>query len=144
MRWRVLMLAAATGMLVAADAKEDAAKKDRERMQGTWTVASATHGGKQAPAERIKAMRLVIAGDKITVKEGEVQEEATFTLAPDQKPPAIDVKPGRASRKMIRGIYHLAGDDLKICWSNDGERPKELASPEGSDAILLVLKREKK
>jgi uncharacterized protein (TIGR03067 family) len=138
------MLAAATGMLVAADAKDDAAKKDRDRMQGTWTVASATHGGKQAPAERIKAMRLVIAGDKITVKEGEVHEEATFTLAPDQKPPAIDVTPGRASRKTIRGIYKLEGDELKICWVREGERPKEFASKDGSDAILLVLKREKK
>ena len=138
------MLAAATGMLVAADAKDDAAKKDRDRMQGTWTVASATHGGKQAPAERIKAMRLVIAGDKITVKEGEVHEEATFTLAPDQKPPAIDVTPGRASRKTIRGIYQLEGDSLKVCWVREGERPKEFASKDGSDAILLVLKREKK
>jgi hypothetical protein len=31
-----------------------------------------------------------------------------------------------------------------MCWSREGDRPKEFASKEGSDAILLVLKREKK
>ena len=143
MKWRVLMLVTA-GVLVAADATEDAAKKDQDRLQGTWKVASATKGGKEAPADRLKEMRLVVQGDKMTVRDGTRDEEATFTLTPDQKPAAIDVKPGRASRKTILGIYRLEGDALKMCWSREGERPREFASPEGSDAILLVLKREKK
>jgi uncharacterized protein (TIGR03067 family) len=143
MKWRVLMLVVA-GLLVAADAKEDAAKKDQGRLQGTWKVVAATKGGKEAPAERIKAMRLVIEGDKITVKDGTRDEAATYTLAPDQKPAAIDVKPGRPGQKTILGIYQLADDNLKMCWVREGDRPKEFASKEGSDAILLVLKREKK
>jgi uncharacterized protein (TIGR03067 family) len=143
MKWRVLMLVAA-GALVAADAKEDAATKDREKMQGTWKVASATKGGKQAAAERLKEMRLVVQGDKMTVRDGTRDEEATFTLAPDQKPPAMDIKPRGAGRKTILGVYRFEGDALTMCWSREGERPREFASKEGSDAILLVLKREKK
>jgi uncharacterized protein (TIGR03067 family) len=143
MRWRILMLVAA-GALVAAEGREDAAKKDQERLQGTWKVESATKGGKQAPAERLKGMRLVVQGDKMTVSEGTMHEEATFTLAADQRPAAIDVKPSRASRRTILGIYRLEGDTLTVCWARDGERPREFASPQGSDDILLVLKREKK
>jgi uncharacterized protein (TIGR03067 family) len=142
MRWRVLTLVAA-GLLVAADAKEDV-KKDQGRMQGTWKVESATKGGKQAPPERTKAMTLVIEGDKITVKENSHEEPATFTLKPDQKPPAIDIKPSRGGEKAVRGIYQLDGDTLKMCWAREGDRPKEFASKEGSDSILLVLKRQKK
>jgi uncharacterized protein (TIGR03067 family) len=144
MKWRVLTLVAAGLLLVAADAKEDAAKKDRGRMQGTWKVESATKGGKKAPAEKTQAMRLVIEGDKITVKEGGHDETATFTLLPDQKPPAIDIKPSRGGEKTVRGIYRIEGDTITMCWSHAGDRPKEFASKEGSDFILLVLKREKK
>src|SRR5579872_5319054 len=136
MKWRVLMLVAA-GVLLAADAKEDAAKKDRDRLQGTWKVESATKGGKQAPGERIKEMRLVVEGDKMTVKEGTRDEAATFTLAPDQKPPALDIKPDRPGEKTVRGIYRLEGDTLTMCWSREGDRPTEFASKEGADAILL-------
>jgi uncharacterized protein (TIGR03067 family) len=143
MKRRVLMLVAAC-VLVAADAKEDAAAKDKEKLQGTWKVESATRGGKEAPAERAQAMRLVIEGDQITVKEGTMAEAAMFTLLPDQKPPAIDIKPNRPGEKTVRGIYRLEGDTLTMCWSREGGRPTEFASKEGSGAILLVLKRQKK
>jgi uncharacterized protein (TIGR03067 family) len=143
MKRRVLMLVAAC-VLVAAAGKEGAASRDQEKLQGKWEVESATRGGKKAPAERIKAMRMVIEGDRMTVKDGTRDETATFTLMPDQKPPAIDIKPNRPGEKTVRGIYRVEGDTLTMCWVREGDRPKELVSKEGSGAILLVLKRQKK
>jgi uncharacterized protein (TIGR03067 family) len=143
MKWRVLMLAAAF-VMVAAEGKEDAGARDQKRMQGTWKVESAAKGGKKAPAERTAAMRLVIEGDQITVNEGATHEAATFTLLPDQKPPAIDIQPNRPGAKTVRGIYRIDGDSLTMCWVRGGDRPTEFASKEGSAAILLVLKRQKK
>jgi prepilin-type N-terminal cleavage/methylation domain-containing protein len=42
----------------AADKKDDAAKKDQEKLQGTWVVASAEQDGK--PLDRIKGGKLTV------------------------------------------------------------------------------------
>jgi uncharacterized protein (TIGR03067 family) len=44
------------------------------------------------------------------------------------------------------GLYQLEGDTLKLCMPNEPteERPTKLASPEGSDLILMTLKKRKR
>ena len=47
--------------------------------------------------------------------------------------------------KQIKGIYELDGDTLKWAANEPGktDRPKEFESKEGSERLLLTLKRDK-
>ncbi len=42
-----------------------------------------------------------------------------------------------------KGIYLLEGDRLKICFSNEDDRPKELTAKAESEQVMYTLRREK-
>jgi uncharacterized protein (TIGR03067 family) len=133
------------GLLMGADQPSDAAKKDLEKLQGDWKVEKAQRGGMDAPANVLEKLTLVVKGDSMTVSEGGVRDEkAAITLDPGKSPAAIDIKPARAGRDTVLGIYKLDGDSLTLCWAKDGARPTDFASKEGSNHVLFVLKRIKK
>ena len=63
MRLHTLM-ALTVGLLVAADApKDEAAKKDLEKLQGTWALVSAERDGKRLPDAEVKKTKITFAGD---------------------------------------------------------------------------------
>src|SRR5690242_9302756 len=110
LKYALTLLAA--GLLVAADAKKDDAKKDQEAIQGTWKVVSGERGGK--PQENAKEFSITFDKDTFTVKQGdEVAVKGTFKLDPSKSPKAIDMKitEGRNAQnngKEMRGIYELS------------------------------------
>jgi uncharacterized protein (TIGR03067 family) len=128
-----------------ADQKPSDAKKDEERLQGTWLVVSGEHAGKPVPAEMVQGLRQTMKGNRLTVQSGtKTLGEGTFTLDPMKKPPAIDVelieKDGKTKRGL--GIYELDGDTLKLCM-DPKERPTDFKTKAGSEAKLTIYKREK-
>ncbi|HTU92729.1 MAG TPA: sigma-70 family RNA polymerase sigma factor [Gemmataceae bacterium] len=130
----------------------DAKKMDTENIKGTWKVESATMNGqdpKDAKGERIKNPTFEITADKMLLKFKEGIREATYTFDPAAKPKRIDMTSqgeGDEKGETVPGIYKLEGDTLTICFScaRQTERPTEFVSKEGSDTILLILKRVKK
>jgi len=145
MKLAVLFAALCTGLCFAADAKEDAAK-DKEKLQGTWKVLKATKEGDSQSDEDLKKLQVVIAGDKLTLKDGKGgrDEPMTFTIDPGQKPATIDLTfEKQGQKRTIPGIYELDKDTLKICIGG-GKRPTEFKSTKNSDTNLLILEREKK
>jgi uncharacterized protein (TIGR03067 family) len=150
MKLAVLFTTLFTGLCFAADAKEDAAK-DKEKLQGTWKVLKATKEGESKSDEDLKKLQVVIAGDKLTFKDGNQGRDETFafTIDPAQKPATIDLTIEKAklttAKQTIKGIYELDKDTLKICVGLEGDkRPTEFKSGEKSGTALLVLEREKK
>jgi uncharacterized protein (TIGR03067 family) len=131
--------------LAGADAgKDDAAKKEIDKFQGTWVVVSAEREGQ--PLDDIKDDKVTFSGDKMTIKTKMRDQEGTFKLDPTKKPKAIDIKPSEGSEKgqTIQGIYSLEGDRLKFCFARDGkERPSEFATKAGSGLMMVELKRAK-
>jgi RNA polymerase sigma factor (sigma-70 family) len=138
----------------AADTpKKETVKTDKERIQGTWHMVSAEVDGVPAPfagkPEEDAKMLAVFAGDKWTT--GFFKGEGfTFKLDSDKKPKAIDLQPAEDAKKTLLGIYELDGDDLKICICTADliapgkqERPAAFATKEGSNTMLVVLKRQK-
>jgi RNA polymerase sigma factor (sigma-70 family) len=126
----------------------EAKKTDKEKIQGEWKVESVTLNGKEPPdAEQVKSATWIIGAEKITVKAGDKNLESTYKIDPSVTPKTIDVTSkveGDKGRTML-GIYTLDGDTLKICSNLIGDdRPSELASKEGSNAMLVVLNRLKK
>jgi uncharacterized protein (TIGR03067 family) len=144
----VLTLGLALGIaafVVAAD-KEDKAKEDKQKLQGTWKLISFEIAGKGDDDTKDENRELVIDGDKITIKsEGKEVGQESFTLDPTKKPKAIDflTLTGEEKDKKRLGIYELDGDNLKFCVDEKGEaRPADFKTKESG--ILVILKRVKK
>jgi uncharacterized protein (TIGR03067 family) len=131
---------------LGADAKEDAAKKDLEAMQGTWTIEHLEIGGKKVPDESVKAAgsRVVFKDTTMTVYlHGDNKKpayEATIQLDPTTKPPSIDTTDDK--KQVEHGIYELSGETLKLCTAPPGaDRPKEFNSKLTAKTALWVLKK---
>jgi uncharacterized protein (TIGR03067 family) len=145
MRLVPVLMILSTTLCWAADAKEEAVKKEMDRLQGTWKILKSSKEGRAKSEEELKRMQVVIAGDKLTVKESTGGETTTpFTIDPGKKPPTIDITLEK-SKPTIYGIYELDKDTLKICFSLVGnKRPDKFVASENSGTGLLILQREKK
>jgi uncharacterized protein (TIGR03067 family) len=64
---------------------------------------------------------------------------------PKANPKTLDVVSVKQKGKsLLRAIYELKGDSLKICFAvGDAERPKEFKSAAGSRSGITVYKRVK-
>jgi uncharacterized protein (TIGR03067 family) len=130
-------------VLVAADAGEDAAKKDLEKFQGNWQLISMERDGKKTPQEDAKKITLTIQGNKFVLrKDGEVISEGTMTLDPTKKPKEIDetITTGPNKGKVFSAIYEIDDERHRICFAAAGkERPTAFSSSSGQ--LLQVWKR---
>jgi uncharacterized protein (TIGR03067 family) len=145
MKWQALVVVAALASVAADPPTDEAARKDLQRLKGTWQVQTMTLGGRPAPANETANKKLTFDGSKLTLHDADHQEEAEVILDAGKKPPTITIDPKNGKEKPAEGIYQLEGDSLKMCFNPPGQgRPKEFASPEGSQTALVVLKRVKK
>jgi uncharacterized protein (TIGR03067 family) len=105
MRHCVLALVATVaGVVVVAcvaaePPKEEAANKERERLQGTWVAG-------REPGDSVE---LVIRGETISFSES--GKESKYKLYPSLEPKGIDVIDRDGTWK---GIYELDGDRLRL------------------------------
>jgi uncharacterized protein (TIGR03067 family) len=104
---------------------------------------SIAEGGEKAPEAKIRGAQVTFTADgKMTVKQGEQEQEFTYKLSPAQKPKEFSGT--NAQGRTVLGIYKLDGDTLTVCYDRGGDRPAEFASNEGTKVVLEVLKRVKK
>lgn len=140
------LIALFLGVLIAADARDDAAKKDLEKFQGNWQLISMERDGKKTPDEDVKKITLAIQGNKFILrKEAVVISEGTMTLVPTKKPKEIDetITTGPNKGMSFQAIYEIDEEQHKICFAAAGrERPRAFSS--GSGQLLQVWKRAKK
>jgi uncharacterized protein (TIGR03067 family) len=117
---------------------------DKDSLQGSWNVESATHAGEAMPVEVRGKMTLEFKGDKVVAHSPNRPEDpAEFVLDSSKSPKTITIKPPKGEKE-LHGIYKLDGDSLTICMTEGSELPTKFESPKGSQIALLVLKREKK
>ncbi len=133
---------ALTGVPALIWAGDNAA--EMTKLQGTWALVSLIDKGRAEPDKLVQTLKLIIDGDKYTYDIGGKMFNATFKLDAAAKPLAIDVKfdSGPAKDRVMKAIYVIEGDTLKICGAD--KRPTEFESTKESGTILFTFKREKK
>jgi uncharacterized protein (TIGR03067 family) len=142
------LTAVAIGLLMVADAKDDATKKDLEKFQGNWSLISAERDGKKMPSEEAKKIRLTIQGSEFILrKDAVVISEGSFTLDPTGQPKEVDetITTGPNKGKTFLAIYEIDDQHHTVCFDLSGKkRPRQFSSPPGRGHLLQVWKRDKK
>jgi len=129
---------AVLGLLVCCTPRPLAGER-RQDVEGKWLVVSVELAGQKV--EGFEGAELTLSGGKKTFKlpSGSV-EKGTYAIDAAANPKQIDTTTdGREG--IEKGIYALESDTLKLCLSRQGgARPKEFATRNGTDLILIVLK----
>lgn len=117
------------------------AKDEHALLQGAWRVESSKDAGKEDPSTR--GFIFTFQDGKLTAKEGDKIVQGSYKLDASKSPKWINVT---LDKTTFLGIYELMGDTLKICHGKpNDERANEFAStPDSSNRVLTILKREKK
>ena len=126
--------------LVAAGSVE--AQTDLQRLQGDWTMVSATLDGTAYPGA---SGTRHVSGDTTTVTvNGQLLMRARFILRPATNPKAIDyqILEGATAGSNHLGIYQVGDSTLTFCLASPGAaRPTEFASTAGDGRTCSEWKR---
>lgn len=142
-----LLLAAS---LLAGDVPRDQFQRDDlEQLQGTWKVEKVEMGGQAMPAGLFTEMRMHFEGNNLSITmDKDSKQKSRFTLIEGTQPAGIDIEEIQGTNKLVKGIYLLEDDILKICMEegNGGQsaRPKKFDTKGGDRVVLIVLKRVQK
>jgi len=126
--------------------RPDPNKEDVKAIQGTWQARSVEVGG--VPVEEFaKSCQLVWDGEQFQVMvNGQLQDKGVVTRRDAAKNPKefdFELTEGPSKGTKFIGIYRLIDNTYTSCFVMAGdERPKEFASPAGSNVVLNILKRE--
>lgn len=127
------------GVACAQD-RDDGSKapSDADKLQGKWKMLYTEQAGRKDD----DVMALIFEKDTLKLqKDDRITDNWTFKLDPSAKPKWIDVV---ERDKVMKGIYELDGDNLKICLREKGdERPTRFES-DNARVVVMVLKRETK
>jgi uncharacterized protein (TIGR03067 family) len=127
------------------DAK-DPPKKDAPSIEGEWDGEKAVRGGMERPVPDGGIKVTFTKDGKLVVKEGNKDPETgTYTIDAKKSPAEIDLTPPKEDGTR-KGIFKIEGDTLTICLADKdaGDRPSKFESPEGTNIMLITLKRVKK
>ena len=142
-----VVLTAIGAVASADDAKDEAIKKDRMQIKGTWRIVALEVNGNKAGEEDAKKLTVVNGSDGTWTlfSEGKEISKGTSTFDPTKKPKTIDftITEGEGKGQYL-GIYELGGKTRKLCFAPPGkERPAEFSSTPGSEHALVTFEREK-
>jgi uncharacterized protein (TIGR03067 family) len=120
-------------------AREEAARRDRERLQGTWSFVS---GKREA--------QLLISGDHFTMRfrNGDIYV-GTYTVDPTHRPRAMDLVihdgPEAYRGKTALAIYELDGEHLIWCPAEPGREDRLRAFPPEDDQghLCIIFRRDR-
>jgi uncharacterized protein (TIGR03067 family) len=117
-----------------------------EKLQGAWTFVSLEVEGAKLPDAMLTGSKIIIKGDNFKSISAGVTYEGKIKIDLSKTPKTLDLifTDGPEAGRTSLGIYDLAGDNLRICFSLAGStRPTEFASKPGSGFAFETLKREK-
>jgi uncharacterized protein (TIGR03067 family) len=153
MGFQVMM---ALSFLVAGDRTKDPAKRDLERLLGTWLLVGGEDKGQPFGEEEARGEKesVIFSGDNMTLVQGQGRDTWAVRLDPGKNPAWIDlIYPG--GQKVNHAIYRLDGDRLTVCVSrkhnpnSSEERPARFTTRRANNKnlgglYLSIYQRQKK
>jgi uncharacterized protein (TIGR03067 family) len=125
----------------------EAAKKDQDALQGKWTLIAGERDGQAFTPEFMTNSTRTAQGDLTTITiRGQMIMQAKFSVDPSKQPKTVDyaVSAGPYKGATQLGIYDLAGDQVKFCFSVPGQkRPNSFTTKREDGRTLSVWKRDK-
>ena len=108
-------------------------------LAGEWQLVAAFQEGQALDASMVKTGRRVTTATQTTTYFGkQVYMKATYTTDATQTPKTIDLV---SNGKTQLGIYEVAGDTMKICFSRTGlPRPTDYETRAGDGRTSAVWK----
>lgn len=140
-------LTALVFLTLAQATAQDAATKDLERLQGSWTMHALEINGKSV--SKIQETNLIVKKDeyKTTVKKKE-QPGLKFKLDPSKNPKWIDMTQPQpdGTEKVLKGIYKIENDTFVICRGTvpEHERPNQFATWPDTGYFVVTWKKQVK
>ena len=119
---------------------------DLKAMTGKWKIEKAEAGGKEIESDDLGSVLLTITGERYEVLVKDKTDAGTLKLDETQMPKTIDSRDteGDDVGKVIKAIYEITGDTMRVCYALDGgERPTEFATKADTALLLITYKREK-
>ena len=120
-------------------------KKDLEKLNGVWTVTSATAGGKKIPDDVVKDVKLTFADGTFSARSGADEIKGTFKIDATKKPMTMDISPETGPNKCQTqlAIYDLQTGVLKICAGDydQKDRPLDFETKNKPGVKLLTFKK---
>ena len=143
-----LLLVATASIAAADDAKDEAIKKDRKQIEGTWRVVSLEVNGNKVSDEDAKKIKVVNGPDGTWTlfSDGKEIGKGTNSFDPTKTPKLIDFTQteGEGKGNLYLGIYELGENTRKLCFAPPGkDRPTEFATAPGSEHVLVTFERVK-
>jgi uncharacterized protein (TIGR03067 family) len=133
----------------------DGDAKDSEKLQGTWLLSDvkvAAPEDAEFQAKKMKGLKIIFSGESVTYTGNKKEKDLAgkYFLDPTKSPKEIDIvlKESGKDARVIRGVYELKTERLKICYNASeealGKGSRRPASLEPGDMdVVMTLEREK-
>jgi uncharacterized protein (TIGR03067 family) len=131
-------------VFISAPAEADEPKKDS--LAGKWNVVEqpAISTGKGQPTDSIKLESVVFSGDNLTFSYTAQNKQSSvktkFVTNATVTPAQIDFQT-QDNQKYI-GIYLINGNELQLCYNEDGPTKKRPTGFINREGLFYVLKRD--
>jgi uncharacterized protein (TIGR03067 family) len=112
---------------------------DLDQFQGEWKAVSIINDeGKPTPAGELEQTKLIVKGDRFTLKANDSTISGRFSINSAVSPKTIDVlldaTDGPPTTKLL-GIYRIDGDTRKSCFALP-DRPRPAQFPDSPKGFL--------
>src|SRR5262245_48512149 len=130
MRRLVVGLALALVPLASDEPRGGDGRTEVTGLEGAWQVKSVRAEGLDLPAEEFKGFVLTFRGTQVTYTNGDQRETGTYRLNASRSPMELDIVPTNRQPPVVRMIFRIDGDVLKIATTREETtRPRSFDDP---------------
>jgi uncharacterized protein (TIGR03067 family) len=116
------------------------------QLRGTWVAVSMERKGHKEEAPKNRELTFAFDVAKVLITEGTHKEEWSYQNRDTRTPWEIDLIPMKGQPQppglIIKGIYRIDGDTLKLAFRMGGSRPSAFESKDDESGVI-TFKRKK-